>query len=433
MHRSAALLALGALSSPAFAGWLKSEQEASWEPPRQTGIYGPEAGNEANIALGWTPVPTDAPQLAGAMDLKFAMGKRDLAPMTCGFGKSGSELNPDLEERTKDPVDTPPHERSYKLYLQSVTSLIYSNGWIGCCETGRACKSVKTTCVPYTESASVCAFLEDFHTLCCDATAKYCHTWVGTTSGDPYTILACDTTSGSSALLFSDPLATGDSKTSQSDASATEDASSATNDSPTTITETAAAATDSNKSDDGNSTNVGAIAGGVVGGVAALGLVGLAGFLLFRRRKKTNTADAAGGNQQNPPPMAQNPQSPGFVPSSPSNATYPSGVPPNFQGYQQAYDPSLATPYGQPQGYQQPGYGGYSPQPQGYNQQGFGQQGQYPAQYGAGGYGAPSTSPPPGQFTPSPGPNKEGHESPQAQELPAVQPLGNEGNRAELS
>ncbi|KAJ4016837.1 hypothetical protein NW752_003970 [Fusarium irregulare] len=414
MHRSAALLALGALSSPASAGWLKSNQETSWEPPRQTGIYGPEAGDQANIALGWSPVPTDAPQLAGAMDLKFALGRRDLAPMTCGFGKAGNSFT----------------------CISSVATCSYSNGWIGCCETGRACKSVKTTCVDYTASSSVCAFLEDFHTLCCDQTSKFCHTWVGTTSGDPYTILACDTTRGSSALLFSDPLATGDSKTSQSDASTTEDASSATNEPPTTVTQTAASATESEKDEGG--TNVGAIAGGVVGGVAALALVGIAGFLLFRRRKKSNAATAAaagtGNNPQNPPQMAQNPQSPGFVPSSPSNATYPSGVPSNFQGYQQAYDPSLATPYGQPQGYQQPGYGGYSPQPQGYAQQGFGQQGQYPAPYGAGGYGVPSTaSPPPGQFTPSPGPNKEGHESPQAQELPAVQPIGNEGNRAELS
>ncbi|QPC74866.1 hypothetical protein HYE68_005618 [Fusarium pseudograminearum] len=416
MHRPAVLLALGALSSPAAAGWLKSDQEASWEPPRQTGIYGPEAGEQANIALGWSPVPTDAPQLAGAMDLKFAMGKRDLAPMTCGFGKAGNSFT----------------------CISSVATCSYSNGWIGCCETGRACKSVKTSCVPYTSSASVCSFLEDFHTLCCDATAKYCHTWVGTTSGDPYTILACDSTSGSSALLFSDPLATGDSSTTESDASTTK-ASSTTDDSTTTVTEDVAAASDSNKKDDDKGTPVGAIAGGVVGGVAALALVGVAGFLLFRRRKKTNAAAAAataaaGANPQNPPPMAQHPQSPGYVPSSPSNATYPSGVPSNFQGYQQTYDPSLAAPYGQPQGYQQPGYGGYSPQPQGYAQPGFGQQGQYPAQYGAGGYGVPSsTSPPPGHFTPSPGPNKDGHESPQAQELPAVQPIGNEGNRAELS
>ncbi|KAL4730362.1 hypothetical protein ACLX1H_002396 [Fusarium chlamydosporum] len=413
MHRSSTLLALGALSSPAAAGWFKSNQEASWEPPRQTGIYGPEAGNQANLALGWSPVPTDAPQLAGAMDLKFALGKRELGTTTCGFGKSGNSFT----------------------CISSVATCSYSNGWIGCCETGRACKSVKTTCVDYTASSSVCAFLEDFHTLCCDSTAQFCHTWVGTTSGDPYTILACDTTKGSSALLFSDPLATGDSESSQSDASATKDATSTTKEAASTITETEAAATESEKKDDGG-TPVGAIAGGVVGGVAALALVGIAGFLLFRRRKKTAAAAAAppaGGNPQNPPPMAQSPQSPGFVPSSPSNATYPSGVPSNFQGYQQTYDPALATPYGQPQGYQQPGYGGYSPQPQGYPQQGFGQQGQYPAQYGAGGYGVPSTSPPPGQFTPSPGPNKEGHETPQAQELPAVQPLGNEGNRAELS
>jgi hypothetical protein len=126
MHRPAVLLALGALSSPAAAGWLKSDQETSWEPPRQTGIYGPEAGNQANIALGWSPMPTDAPQLAGAMDLKFAMGKRDLEPMTCGFGKAGSELNSILSERIRDLIDTP-DERSFEFYLQRIGLLTTSS------------------------------------------------------------------------------------------------------------------------------------------------------------------------------------------------------------------------------------------------------------------------------------------------------------------
>lgn len=121
MYRSAVLLTLGAFSSPAAAGWLKSDQEASWEPPRQTGIYGPEAGEQANIALGWSPVPTDAPQLAGAMDLKFAMGKRDLAPMTCGFGKAGSESNPVPQSVTV--ATNMPDGRSYELYLQRINLL----------------------------------------------------------------------------------------------------------------------------------------------------------------------------------------------------------------------------------------------------------------------------------------------------------------------
>ncbi|WZH40108.1 uncharacterized protein QYS62_001035 [Fusarium acuminatum] len=364
MHRSAALIALGALSSPAAAEWFKSNYEASWDPPQQTGIYGPEAGEQDQIGLGWSPAPTGAPALEGAMDMGFALGKRALKSTVCGFGTSGTPA---------------------------------------------------------------------------------CFTYVGTSDGDAYTLFDCSARKGTASLLFSDPLAE-TSTTSADETSTTEDASSTTS---------SAAASSSSAADDndgGSTTNVGAIAGGVVGGVAALALIGLAAFLLFRRRKKTTPAATplAGDAAQNQPPMAQNPQhpqSPGgnsFVPSSPSNAAYPSGVPSNFQNnYQQGYDPSLAAPYGQPQGYTQPGYSGYSPQPQAFQgqyapQQGYDQQGQYPSQYGPGGYGAPSTSPPP-QFTPSPGPNKTGHEIPHggqqqnAQELPAVNPLGNEGNRAELS
>ncbi|KAF4962136.1 hypothetical protein FSARC_9771 [Fusarium sarcochroum] len=422
MHRSAALLALGALTSPATAGWFKSNEEPSWSPPQQTGIYGEEAGERADIAMGWSPKPTGAPEVAGAMDLKFALGKRALKPNTCGYGEVGNSFT----------------------CVTTSDICSYSDSYIGCCETGRSCNIVKTTCVDYASAASICKFVDDFHTMCCDSALPSCFSWIGTTSGDEYTILSCGATGGTSLLLFSDPLA----ETSSIDSSTTDASSTTTDDNSSSTTSEPAASSTEADHDDGP--NVGAIAGGTVGGVAALALVGLAAFLLFRRRKKTTPAATplAADSTQGAPPMAQHPQSPGnsFVPSSPSNATYPSGVPQNFQGYQQAYDPNLAAPYGQPQGYQQPGYGGYSPQPQNlqgqYPQQGYGQQSQYPSQYGVGGYAAPSsTSPPPGHFTPSPGP-KDGGEAPlgghqqhhhQAQELPAVNPVGNEGNRAELS
>lgn len=418
MHRSTTLFALGALSSTATAAWLKSHQEASWEPPRQTDAYGPEAGEQHQIAMGWSPVPTDAPKLAGAMDMNFALGKRSLGADTCAFNVIGS---------------------SFTCINSLSATCSYSDGFVGCCETGRTCNSVKTACIPYTLSVESCQSLTDAHTVCCDRKAPSCLTLAGKTNGDDYTLFVCDTTSGSSPLLFSDPLAFSSTTTSD-DSSVTENPSTTTDDGSSTTTSAAATSTSADNGGGGSSTNVGAIAGGVVGGVAALALVGLAGFLLFRRRNKTTPAAAAatpGDGTQNQPPMAQGPQSPGpsFVPSSPSNAAYPSGVPSNYQGgYQQAYDPSLAAPYGQPQGYQQPGYSGYSPQPQNFQGQ-YPQQTQYPSQYGVGGYGAPSASPPP-HFTPSPGPNKDGPEgAPQqhVQELPAVQPLGNEGNRAELS
>ncbi|KAL2685587.1 hypothetical protein Neosp_006687 [[Neocosmospora] mangrovei] len=455
MYRSAALLALGALGSPATAAWLKPAADSTLDAPVQTGHFGPDAGEDHQMAIGWSPAPTNAPRLSGAMDMRFALGKRAELSQTCGWGSLGNSFT----------------------CVSSDASCASDAGYVGCCETGRSCNAIKTKCIDYEASSSgECDILDDFQTMCCGSSAfPACYTLTGTSSGESFTVLACSVTSGTGSLFFSDPLATTNSNdessaTDDDESSTTDDASdtaasgTATTDASdvtVTVDPSPSQTTDDSDDDGGSSTNVGAIAGGTVGGVAALGLVGLAGFLLFRRRNKKaspGTTPPSDGTPPVAPAMAQtqnpqNPQSPGpsFVPSSPSNAAYPSGVPSNFQpGYQQPYDPNAAAAYGQ-QAYSPPpqNYGGYAQPQQGYQnqypQQGYGQQGQYPAQYGAGGYQpAQSTSPPPGGITPSPGP-KEGEpgfmghntHSPapqqhEAQELPAVNPVGNENNRAEL-
>lgn len=168
---------------------------------------------------------------------------------------------------------------------------------------------------------------------------------------------------------------------------------------------------------------MGAIAGGTVGGVAALGLVGLAAFLLIRRHHPRNAPPNAtlGPAPQNPPP----------------GAVYPSGVP---VGYQAGYAPVPMQP---PQQGYNPQMNQYGQQDVVYNQQYPGQQGfqmqqQYPPQQQQQ-YNYPvltgSTSPV--YTTPSPGALKEGETSPQQQsppptELAAVNPVGAETNRAEL-
>ncbi|KAJ6446137.1 3-beta hydroxysteroid dehydrogenase/isomerase [Purpureocillium lavendulum] len=265
----------------------------------------------------------------------------------------------------------------------------------------------------------------------------------GKKSGSVLTALACYTTSGTATLLDYDPSW---SLTHSFPSSTSTTSQSSTTASSTTSQTSAATTTGGGEGGGGSSTNVGAIAGGTVGGVAALGLVGLAAFLLMRRKKKGKDSDTHSSPQ---PPMSQHTaQSPpqGYPPTSPA--------PQSYQGYSPApqapYDPHMSMysqqqPYSPQSGYQQQ----YSQQ---YPQQ-YPQQGGYPQQYGAGGFPVSSTGSPPPHTTPSPNvtnDNREhggvpasphgaspppggehGHQQPQ--ELGTVAPIGNEGNRAELS
>ncbi|KAM0254439.1 hypothetical protein ACHAQJ_006779 [Trichoderma viride] len=242
------------------------------------------------------------------------------------------------------------------------------------------------------------------------STLPACYTWVISTSASTddsaslYTMFGCSLEAGRGTLLTVDPgwLSThsfGPTTTTTSAES-----------SSTTSASTSPTAESTNKS---SSTPVGAIAGGTVGGVVALGLVGLAAFLFIRRRNPRNAPLNATLGQ---PPQGQNPA---------GGVIYSSGVPVGYQGgyapvpMQQGYDARM-NQYGQyPQQYpgQQPFQGQYPPQQQ-YN---------YPAQ-------TASTSP---VYTaPSPGAFKDGEMSPLQQsppsELPTVSPVGAETNRAEL-
>jgi len=113
--------------------------------------------------------------------------------------------------------------------------------------------------------------------------------------------------------------------------------------------------------------NTGAIAGGVVGGVAAIGLIGAGAFLLMRKKNKQDAST------NNVPPTAANTAST-FPPNSPmAQSAYgpPGGVTPQHGS---VYDPNYAQQMQQGQyGTQPPGamygqkqeYGGYYGQQQG--------------------------------------------------------------------
>ncbi|KAI0381508.1 hypothetical protein F5Y04DRAFT_62757 [Hypomontagnella monticulosa] len=96
----------------------------------------------------------------------------------------------------------------------------------------------------------------------------------------------------------------------------------------------------SNNNSSASTTNVGAIAGGVVGGVAGLALIGLGIFFLVRHNKKKKAADGAN------PPAAQMQQN---IP--PTGQVPPTG---GAAGYQPPYDPHMSQQY--PQQSPSPGY-----------------------------------------------------------------------------
>ncbi|EHK16850.1 uncharacterized protein TRIVIDRAFT_80249 [Trichoderma virens Gv29-8] len=394
MHYSpATLLLLGAVASTvqAQAGndnkpVPKSGLQESWASPAKETVTAEHDG-EQQLALGWSPKPTQAPKpLLGRMMIPRA-DDFTIGPQTCGFvpGTTGNSFTCISVGYTCTP----------------------QAGFVGCCEPNSSCSLIKTTCIDYKASlAGGCNLPSDYHSLCCGTSAKgSCYTWVVSTSASSdssaslYTLFDCSPQAGRGTLLTVDP---GWSLT-HSFGSTTTTTSAAT--STTTST------TPTPEPTKGSSTNVGAIAGGTVGGVAALGLVGLAIFLFMRRYHPRNAPPNA---TLGPAPQGQNP---------PAGPVYPSGVP---AGYAGGYAPvPMQSP---PQG--------YDPHMSQYGQQGVYPQ-QYQGQYPQQQYNYPvQTSTSPVYTTPSPGAFKEGDMSPQQQapptELAAVNPVGAENNRAEL-
>lgn len=227
----------------------------------------------------------------------------------------------------------------------------------------------------------------------------------GSTTGT-YTALACSPAPGSGVLLDYDP-----------SWSETHIFPSPTGTSPTPTTTTGVGGGGESKS------NVGAIAGGTVGGVAALALVGLGVFLLLRRKR----SDKNSRNTQSTPPVAPMEQN--------SQGPFP---PPNHpQGYhsQVAYDPHMST-----FNHQQPGQHQYGQYPQQQQQPGY--------QYNNTAGFAVSTASPSSHVAPSPHAGcdaiatNKAHTSPssdaaqarlqQPSELGSVHPVGHQANRAEL-
>ncbi|KYK56886.1 hypothetical protein DCS_03892 [Drechmeria coniospora] len=398
---TAILMALGA-ALPAVASGHGPERP--WMLPRETGSI---QMSEQQLIMGISPRPTPAPQpreLVARMELLPRLEGYTMGPATCGYvANSGNSFT----------------------CVANAATCATENGYLGCCQPNQRCTRIQTVCLDYAASkAGKCALLADFHTVCCSSEAPACFTYLMTRTGSVsdvgsiYTALACQTSSGSAALLDYDP------------------AWSKTHSFPSGVVTSGATAApaDGGANDNGSSkTKVGAIAGGVVGGVVFLLLICAGIFLLIRRRNKKKAKSGAPSSTQ--PPMTQQaqqslqeghghnesrPQS--FHPYDPRMSVYSQGQMYNGNGGYMPYTPQHAQPYPLP-------HGAY-PQP------------------GAAGFPLSSMGSPPPHTTPSPSMMTEGEhawpssphgtmstaaaENHPPQELATNAPLGNEANRAEL-
>ncbi|KAI0121000.1 hypothetical protein BJ170DRAFT_688417 [Xylariales sp. AK1849] len=296
-----------------------------------------------------------------------------------------------------------------------------SGDYRGCCQSSLCSASTNFFTRCYDSTASACSGTNvGPNTLCCTYSAAYpyCITYLWSTTASPgavFTEFNCDASrfSGQYFLAASTPSTT----SSSSSTSTTRTTSATTTSSLATASSSPAAVpipseSSSSSSGGGSSTNIGAIVGGVVGGVAVLALIGLGIWFFLRKKKQNNTHVAA----QEQPQMAQ-------------STGYPSPPPPGAQGsnYDSRY--SYAAPGSQfsptTQGYPSPAVSPapyYNPQHGG--QEAWGQpQGGYMHPQSTGETGVPKDAGQPGYF----------EASKDVAEAPAVNPVGTGGHRAELA
>ncbi|KAL7951041.1 hypothetical protein V8C42DRAFT_308355 [Trichoderma barbatum] len=263
-------------------------------------------------------------------------------------------------------------------------------GHVACCNSVEC--NARNTCINYEEffSSSKCndgCRLDTFTLKCTNSARPYCNTLsfpgdildVFCNSDDFTEVLPALTTyRGQSSRRFT-PLALTDDAPISSAAndftSTTPSSSDSTTSSSTSTTTTPGPTTPPPKS----SSNTGAIVGGVVGGVAGLGLIGLGAFFFLRRKRNKKAAQQEAMAQVPPvyqdPGVQPTPQSQFDPKFAAATGQYPQQYPPQ-QGYYQTspegqtispVDPRFSTaasstsptPSG---GYVAPGAGGFHPQ-----------------------------------------------------------------------
>ncbi|KAI5855511.1 hypothetical protein BZA05DRAFT_443188 [Tricharina praecox] len=252
--------------------------KVKWDAPTSTK---PDAGPFGYMDI---PRPTTAPAFRNPHGLR----KRAASDQVCGYISS---------------VHLPEFEVSCGV---SFTCTSHSSlPVLGCCYQNDYC-NFDTTCYDSTACGTACISTAGSLTLVCsDSALPYCASYAGTNS---LLILICATASTSGLQPFEVKSFT--SKPSSSTPASTPADATTLPGSGLSLESTTSAASvptaPAGSSNNSTSTNTGAIAGGVVGGVAVIA-IGLLGFFLIRRRSK-KSASASASAAAGYPPVGPGPQ-----------------------------------------------------------------------------------------------------------------------------
>ncbi|KAL1902734.1 hypothetical protein Sste5346_001177 [Sporothrix stenoceras] len=352
--------------SPFFA---RNNAERNWQPAIETAAAVAIAAGQGHGDLSSMPqiamndfvdgVPApEPPATTAAPALNPLFLKRDSSDNTCAYVSGISSIS---------------------LYCDTTDECVANshNSFVGCCpDTSTTCP-IPTTCYPSSEGSLYTT--SNGYTLWCGS-SEYPECVTHYYADDVFTgymLLGCGKTEAVDKVWY---LPTSDSSSSSSTSSKSKKSTSTTSPSSAPATSTSPSTPTSplpSTSPTGSTSkksNAGAIAGGVVGGVAGLALIGLGVFFLLRRNN-TNKVNNVGGAPGAPgagapgpnggqPPMGQQPYYVAPGGGDPNTAGYAAagaaaggvaglGAAAAYQQHQQQ-DPNLYNPNQQ--------YGGYPPQ-----------------------------------------------------------------------
>ncbi|KAK3896663.1 hypothetical protein C8A05DRAFT_39792 [Staphylotrichum tortipilum] len=318
MRKAVGCAALSCALSLAEAKALKwsNDNEPRWVPAQETQqtmlAYMPSLGMEP-------PTPTPAPHAAVT---KARLEARNTDGNTCGY------IGGTLES---------------SLYCAATGRCVYNsfNMHIGCCDDGTTVCPVWTTCYDSTDRDSFTT--NNGLTLWCgDTSYPHCITHLyQDTNLKGYSLLGCAVAAGTGQIWYTPKVSSTSTRRSTSVSTTSSSSSSSTTTSSTSSSSSSTPPPTPNPGPDDNKTPIGAIVGGVVGGLGAIVLIVAVIWLLVRQNNKQKkaaaaaaAAAAAGGAP--PPPGPQDP----LMSQAP-----PTAIDPNNPGAQSYYaSAAIAAP-----------------------------------------------------------------------------------------